>query len=99
MVKKSNLTKEQWNLVRSDNFINWFGDWINEPENSSKVVDENGEPLVVYHGTNTNFNIFKPSKKEGSHNEKDQFGGIYFTDSYKVADWYALHDKFIKIVF
>ena len=30
-------------------------------ENSSKVVDENGEPMVVYHGTNTraSFNKFK----------------------------------------
>lgn len=28
-------------------------------ENSvSKVVDENGEPLVVYHGSNHWFNIF-----------------------------------------
>lgn len=35
--------------VYSDNFINWFGDWLNDPANASKVVDENGEPLVVYH--------------------------------------------------
>lgn len=35
--------------VYSDEFINWFGDWINDPSNASKVVDENGEPLVVYH--------------------------------------------------
>ena len=26
--------------------------------NASKVVDENGEPLVVYHGTTKDFNIF-----------------------------------------
>lgn len=30
--------------------------------NSSKVVDENGEPLVVYHGTTANFTVFKPSE-------------------------------------
>lgn len=30
--------------------------------NSSKVVDENGEPLVVYHGTNDNFTEFKESQ-------------------------------------
>jgi predicted amidophosphoribosyltransferase/GNAT superfamily N-acetyltransferase len=28
----------------------------------SKVVDENGEPLVVYHGTNNQFNVFKPTE-------------------------------------
>ena len=32
-------------------FKRWFGD--------SKVVDENGKPLVVYHGTQGDFNSFK----------------------------------------
>ena len=33
--------------------------------NASKVVDENGEPLVVYHGSNKyGFNIFDPSKSD-----------------------------------
>lgn len=50
--KKSNLTPEQYKLVRTPAFKKWFGDWENEPEKASKVVDENGEPLVVYHGTN-----------------------------------------------
>lgn len=49
--KDTNLTERQWLQVRTKNFINWFGDWINDPANASKVVDKNGEPLVVYHGT------------------------------------------------
>ena len=49
--KPSNLTPEQWKLVRTPQFKAWFGDWENDPKNASKVVDENGEPLVVYHGT------------------------------------------------
>ena len=49
--KPSNLTPEQYKLVRSKEFISWFGDWENDPANASKVVDSNGEPLVVYHGT------------------------------------------------
>jgi len=36
--------------IYSDNFKQWFGDWENEPESASKVVDESGKPLVVYHG-------------------------------------------------
>lgn len=48
----TNLTEEQWLMVRTKNFINWFGNWENDPENASKVVDENGEPKVVYHQTN-----------------------------------------------
>lgn len=35
--------------VFTDEFKNWFGDWINNIEGSSKIVDENGEPLIVYH--------------------------------------------------
>lgn len=49
----TNLTERQWVQVRTKAFKNWFGDWQNDPKNASKVVDENGEPLVVYHGTGT----------------------------------------------
>ena len=48
--KPSNLTPEQYKLVRTPEFISWFGDWENDPKNASKVVDENGEPLVVWKG-------------------------------------------------
>ena len=51
--KKSNLNERQYAQVRTKEFKDWFGDWENDPENASKVVDENGEPLVVYHGTNS----------------------------------------------
>jgi hypothetical protein len=54
----SNLTHEQYKLVRTKAFKDWFGDWQNDPENSSKVVDENGEPKVMYHGSRGDFNIF-----------------------------------------
>lgn len=47
--KKSNLTERQYAQVRTKAFKDWFGDWENDPKNASKVVDENGEPLVVWH--------------------------------------------------
>ena len=37
--------------IKSDNFKNWFGDWENNPSKASKVVNEDGTPKVVYHGT------------------------------------------------
>jgi len=40
------------------NFKRWFGD--------SKVVDEKGEPLVVYHGTNKDIATFKPGRGGGA---------------------------------
>jgi hypothetical protein len=57
--KPSNLTPEQYRLVRTPAFKKWFGDWEKKPKTASKVVDSNGEPLVVYHGSNdiiTEFN-------------------------------------------
>ena len=66
------LTEDQWLLVRTKNFLDWFGDWISDPENASKVVDENGEPMVVYHGTGkeygfTIFNTNPDNQNLGSH--------------------------------
>ena len=57
--KPSNLTHEQWHLVRTPEFKKWFGDWENDPENASKVVDQNGEPLVLYHFSTEKFNVFE----------------------------------------
>ena len=49
--KLSNLPPVLWVVVRLQSFKAWFGDWEKDPEHASKVLDENGEPLVVYHGT------------------------------------------------
>lgn len=62
--KPSNLTEKQWQQVRTPEFKAWFGDWENDPKNASKVVDENGEPLVVYHGTDSKINVFKKAKQK-----------------------------------
>lgn len=45
-------------IITSPQFINWFGDWRNG-NNCSKVVDNNGLPLIVYHGTESDFDEFK----------------------------------------
>ena len=80
--KQSKLTPEQYKLVRTPAFKEWFGDWENDPENASKVVDENGEPLVVYHGTSTDFNIFKIGRT----------GGIFFTNNKNSAERFSIGD-------
>ena len=65
---KTALTYKQWVQVRTPSFKAWFGDWENDPENASKVLNpDTGEPLVVYHGTNVQgrrffqFNTEKPA--------------------------------------
>ena len=63
---ETELTFKQWQQVRSPEFKAWFGDWENDPENASKVVNpKTGEPLVVYHGTLNSFNVF--SNDRGIH--------------------------------
>lgn len=64
--KESNLNDADWNYVRSDEFKSFFGDWENDPQNASKILDCNGEPLVLYHGTRFEFIEFK-NNKEGIH--------------------------------
>lgn len=87
--KPSKLTAEQYRLVRTSAFKNWFGDWENDPENSSKVIDDNGEPLVVYHGTSSDFTVFEKSKRGA-------FGkGFYFTQDLKEAKGYG--KKLLKV--
>lgn len=54
---RGNLSAEEgskFSLKDSEAFKKWFGD--------SKVVDKKGNPLVVYHATNHEFNIFDRSK-------------------------------------
>ena len=82
----TNLTEEQWLDVRTPNFKAWFGDWENNPDEASKVVDENGEPLVVYHGTATD-NLVEFSHRRAQDKTGRAMalglgkGKFYFTDS------------------
>lgn len=56
---KFSLTEEQREAqTHSDNFKRWFGDWENDPEHASKVVDEEGKPLVMTHNTDNEFYTF-----------------------------------------
>ena len=46
---------ENTDATQSQQFKRWFGDWQNHPESASKVVNEDGTPKVVYHGTGSEF--------------------------------------------
>lgn len=75
--------------VGSEAFRKWFGD--------SVVVDEQGRPLVVYHGTGRSFDAFERGRGsrgdagQGSHIvDTGWFGsGFYFTPSGRVASHWA----------
>jgi predicted ABC-type ATPase len=101
--KKSNLTPEQYDLVRSKPFKDWFGDWENDPENASKILDENGEPMIVYHGSRTRFNEFDISK--GGESNTLAKVGFWLTPLYKFAQnfsenaWWGKEDAIIYSLF
>lgn len=56
----------------SESFRNWFGE--------SKVVDENGEPLVVYHGTNSTISDFNYK------DDREFNAGFFFTSDKNYAE-------------
>lgn len=86
----TNLTERQWLQVRTRAFKDWFGDWEHDPAHASKVLDENGEPLVVYHGTpNHGFTVFD-AKRQGERDPGDFGKGFYFTPSKEYAKTYSL---------
>lgn len=77
----------------SDNFKKWFGDWENDPKNSSKVVNEKGEPLMMYHGTSSDFNIFDKKLIKSTNYGK----GFYFTSDLSKAQQYGENIKAVYL--
>lgn len=61
------------------NFWKWFGD--------SKVVDEDGRPLVVYHGSDVSgIEVFDNQANQTKQRQIGAEKGYFFTDSKKVAE-------------
>lgn len=73
--------------TKSKAFKEWFGDWENDPENASKVVNEDGTPKVVYHGTGSDFNIFDKSQQGKNYYQGE--GGFFFTTNKRSAENYG----------
>lgn len=70
--------------INSEKFKKRFGD--------SKVVDENWNPLVVYHGTEMDFNIFWRGNWE-------HWKGFYFTEDMNYAEEFSGKDWNIMEVY
>ncbi len=80
--------KKEWEEKGTDSkyFKKWFGD--------SKVVDESGKPLVVYHGTNAQFDTFSYDKI--GTNGTAEGVGFYFTDDADTAAGYKKQSGEVK---
>ena len=75
----------QRGVIYSKAFKDWFGDWEHDPEHSSKAVDKDGKPLVLYHGTSQDFDTFDPTLGR----EATDIQGIYLTPDEEEASYYG----------
>jgi len=79
--------KSSKDQTETPEFKKWFG--------NSKVVDKNGKPLIVYHGTPSTFTKFD-NKKNGEGNimdddEQKEWPGFYFSSDKETARAYGEH--------
>jgi hypothetical protein len=77
------------NQVNTPAFKKWFGD--------SKVIDEDGKPLVVYHGTLRDFTQFRPSAKKATRGGEAlrDVGAMFFSANPELASAYSGTSKSI----
>ena len=68
---------EEFSFNINDNFFKWF--------NNSLIVNTNGKPLILYHGSSEEFEEF--------------YGDTFFTDDYYNADGYAGEDGIVYEVY
>lgn len=73
----SNVNKKINKITQSKQFVRWFGDWQNSPKSASKVVDSNGEPLVVYHQTGNDFTVFDTKHTGAGEFDSEMPTGIF----------------------
>lgn len=85
---RSELSNELNELIRTPQFKEWFGDWelsylYKDVESfdipCSKVVNENYEPLLVWHGTGAEFSYFR----------FDNVPAAYFARKQEYSQWFA----------
>lgn len=77
-----------------ENFKNWKSS-NKDKTNVSKVVDKNGEPLIVYHGSSAVFDTF-----DEKYQRRGQFNfGFYFTPNKELANRYSYNNTGLYAVF
>ena len=73
------ILKSSRNQTKTENFKRWFGDWQNDPQNASKVMNADGTPKRLYRYTNLEYTVIKP----------DYRGAIWMADNDWVTSQYG----------
>ena len=71
------LSRARMTSQRREDFLRWFG--------RSKIVDQTGNPRIVYHGTTRSFDLFRSGKRNPEL-------GFHF-GSASLAAWFATYDE------
>ncbi|MFH2063337.1 MAG: hypothetical protein ABIJ46_04255 [bacterium] len=78
----SELNEVEWRFVRTEAFEEWFSD--------SLITNQNGEPLVVYHGSPITFDEFDHRRSQKAKRDTGFFGsGNYFSPNRELAAKYG----------
>lgn len=83
-LEPGNVLKSQIDQTETPEFKNWFG--------ASKVVDEAGKPLELYHGSLVDFKEFRPADTSSYYGR-----GVYLTASPEDASRYASSDVSVNL--
>lgn len=84
----SKLTPDDYAEVRSPEFKQWVGDWMEDPRKARVLMDDlTGEPLVVHRGESSGaeYDVFEMHKTRAQ-------SGFFFATDRTQAEWYARGD-------
>jgi len=81
-------------VIYTEAFKSWFGNWEEDPEGISKVVDKDGEPqknhpIKVYHGTPKDFTEFSKEKVGSGYKDISSNLGFHFTPEITLASRFS----------
>ena len=77
--EKVNLRVE--NQTQTKQFMQWFGDWQNNPLRASKIVNSDGTPKVMYHQTDGDFTAFRTKSTGAGQGDAGLPDGAFFKSS------------------
>ena len=69
------------NQTQTKQFMQWFGDWQNNPLRASKIVNSDGTPKVMYHQTDGDFTAFRTKSTGAGQGDAGLPDGAFFKSS------------------
>lgn len=69
------------NQTQTKQFMQWFGDWQNNPLRASKIVNSDGTPKVMYHQTDADFSVFRTESTGAGRGDAILPDGAFFKSS------------------